>query len=414
MYDLAKELFPICRSLTGEGVRETLRIIQREIPISVHSVPSGTQAFDWTVPQEWNIEDAWLEAPDGHRFAEFKKHNLHVMGYSEPVDCRIPLQTLQSHLHSLPNMPDAIPYRTSYYNRNWGFCLTHRERETLADGIYAAVIKSSLKPGKLNYAELIIPGETEKEVFLSTYICHPSMANDQLSGPVVMVELVKWLLSQSRHYTYRIVFVPETIGSIVYASRNLEALKANVIAGFNIACLGNDGYSMVHSRARHTLADSIAKHVLEHHIGHYTEMDWLDRGGDERQYCAPGINLPFVALWRNVNYPEYHTSLDNLDYIKEERLKESFTWVRLCLECLEMHHLYDSKILCEPQMGKRGLYRAIGTEALDDAIRTRMNILSYCDGRSSLGIAHMINRPMWEINPYLKELEMAGLIERRP
>lgn len=412
MYDLAKELFPICRSLTGKGVRDTLSIIQREIPISIHSVPSGTRAFDWTVPDEWNIEDGWLEDPNGRRFAEFRRHNLHLMGYSQPIDSVLPLEKLQAHLHSLPNQPDAIPYRTSYYNRNWGFCLTHRERLALLEGTYRAVIKSSLEPGQLNYAELIIPGQVDKEVFLSTYICHPSMANDQLSGPVVMVDLVKWLMSAPRHYTYRIVFAPETIGSIVYLSRNLDALKANVIAGFNIACLGNDGYSMIRSRGGDTLADRVAKYVLQYIAPGHKDFSFLDRGGDERQYCSPGVDLPFVALWRNVFYPEYHTSLDDLSYIKEERLKESLEWIRLNIETLEANHRFQTTVLCEPQLGKRGLYRSIGTEALDDTILARRDVLAYCDGRTALELAETIRRPLWKLTPYFKELETAGLIER--
>ncbi len=411
MYELAKKLFPICRSITGQGVRDTLATLAEHIPLKVHAVPSGTAAFDWTVPPEWNIEDGWLEAPDGRKFAEFKRHNLHIVGYSEPIDAQVSFGELQGHLHSLPNLPDAIPYRTSYYNRNWGFCIRHRERETLCDGVYHAVIKSSLTNGVLNYGELIIPGQSSAEVFLSTYICHPSMANDELSGPVVMTFLAKWLMSEPRFYTYRIVFAPETIGSIVYLSRNLEVLKRNVIAGFNIACLGNNGYQMICSRNGNTLADDIAKHVLSH-IAHNAKIQgFMDRGGDERQYCAPGIDLPFVALWRSVNYPEYHTSLDDLSYITEANLKQSLKWMQRNVEALELNKHYQATTLCEPQMGKRGLYRGIGTESLDKAARTRMDILAYADGRSALGIANKIQRPIWELKPYLKELEAAGLIE---
>ena len=411
MWKLAKELFPICRSITGQGLRDTLIILAKHIPLEIYLIPSGTQAFDWVVPSEWNIRGGWLKDPLGQTVCDFRNHNLHIVGYSEPINRTITLDALQPHLHSLPDQPNAIPYRTSYYNRNWGFCLTHRARQNLAPGVYHAYIDSTLAPGTLDYGELIIEGESIKEIFLSTYICHPSMANDQLSGPVVMVELAKWLMSQPRYYTYRIVFAPETIGSIVYLSRNLEVLRSNVIAAFNIACMGNVGYQMISSRGGNTLADRIARHVLKHYAANYKEQSFLDRGGDERQYCSPGVDLPMVALWKNVNYPEYHTSLDDLSYISELNLELGLEWVKRIVRALEANRNYRAVTPCEPQMGKRGLYRGLGTASLDDAARTRMNILAYCDGRSALEIAEVINRPLWDLVPFFKELETAGLID---
>ena len=419
MHGWLRDLFPICRSITGPGVRETLLYLQTLLPgLKTLSVPSGTQALDWTVPDEWSIRDAWVEHESGKRVVDFKDHNLRVVGYSEPVDRSIDLDELQKHLYSLPDQPDAIPYVTSYYRRHWGFCLTQRERDALLPGNYRVHIDSTLAPGELNYGELILPGQERQEVLLSTYVCHPSMANNELSGPVVTAALAQWLMSlPNRRYTYRIVFIPETIGAIVYLSRNLAALKENVVAGFVLTCLGDEhAYSFVASRLDGTLADRAARHVLRHLAPDHIEYNFLDRGSDERQYCSPGIDLPVCAIMRSKYgaFPEYHTSLDNPDFVTPRGLGGGLEAVRRCLETLEGNYYYRATILGEPQMSKRNLYPSVSRSGnYDEKTRLMKDVLAYCDGAHDvIALAERLGHPAWDVIETCRQLEDAGLVSR--
>jgi aminopeptidase-like protein len=417
IYQLCVELFPICRSITGHGVRETLAIIKRHLPeLTINEVPTGTQAFDWTVPNEWNINEAYIIDPNGQRIIDFKDNNLHVVGYSTAINKSISLDELQAHLYSLPEQPDAIPYITSYYQERWGFCLTHEQRETLKPGNYQVFIDSSHKKGSLTYGELILPGQTSEEIFLSTYICHPSMANNELSGPTVTTYLAKWLLRQkNRRYSYRIIFIPETIGSIVYLSRNLDAMKEKVVAGFNINCIGDDrAYSYLASRYGNTLADQVARHVLKHLHPNFIAYSYLDRASDERQYCSPGVDLPVATIMRTKygSYPEYHTSLDNLDLITPSGLNGGYEVLEYCLKCLERNETLKTTILCEPQLGKRGLYPTLSTKNSKQIVRDMMDLIAYCDGTHDLlTIAEIIDVPMWNIIGIVDQLKYHQILK---
>jgi aminopeptidase-like protein len=418
MHELAAELWPIARSITGSGVRETLEILRREVPeLTIQSIPSGTKCFDWTVPEEWSISEAFIEDESGSRLVDFQHNNLHVVGYSVPVDEWLDLEELQKHIHSLPEQPNAIPYITSYYARRWGFCMTHAQRQTLRPGKYRAVIRSELKAGVLNYGEVLIPGESDKEILLSTYICHPSMANNELSGPVVTTALAAWLNRlEHRIYTYRILYIPETIGSIVYLSLNLQKLKSKTVAGYVLTCIGDDrSYSFLPSRAGDSLADVVARHVLQHFAPGYKKYSFLDRGSDERQYCSPGVDLPIASVMRTKygEFPEYHTSLDDLNLVTPTGLDGGFRVYKRILECLEANCYPKVTVCCEPQLGKRGLYPNLSTKGSAAEVRSMMNLIAYSDGSSSLlQIAEQIGEPMWELLPIVDRLVQHSLVKR--
>ena len=413
--DFAKVIFPINRSLTGEGVRETFRHIKEHLPgLTVHAVPSGTEAFDWVVPNEWEITEAYIEDSSGKRLVDFANNNLHVVGYSTAVDVSLSLDELQEHLHSLPDKPEAIPYVTSYYSDRWGFCLTHLQRMALVPDTYRAVIRSRKFQGVMNYAELIIPGESSKEVFLSTYICHPSMANNEVSGPSVLTFVAKWLQSAPRHFTYRLVFLPETIGAIYYLSQHLEHLRQHVHVGFNISCVGDDrNYSFVSSRKGQTLADRIASHILPILSPSFVRHSFLERASDERQYGSPLVDLPLVSLSRTKYgcYDEYHTSLDNFDVVTSTGLEGGFNMITSCIQTAESNRTYIARFPCEPQLGKRGLYPTLGGGKVSASVDVLLNVLSYCDGETDLlTLAEICGLSIFDVADAAKTLEEHGLI----
>lgn len=419
MYERAQELFPINRSLTGSGVRETLNYIKNILPeLVIHQVPSGTQAFDWTVPKEWSIEDAYILDPKGNKICDFQKSNLHLMGYSTHVNRVMPLDELQKHLYSIPSLPDAIPYVTSYYKENWGFCLPHTLRQSLHEGDYKVVIKSSLFDGFLNYGEVIIPGKSEKEVLLSTYVCHPSMANNELSGPVVSTALAEAIKGMdNREYTYRILFLPETIGSIVYINQHLERLKKHLHAGFIVTCVGDErDYSYLSSRQEDSLADKVAMHTLKHHTDKYTKYSFLDRGSDERQFCSPGVDLPVCSIMRSKygTFPEYHTSLDDLSLITPLGLNGAYDALLTAIKVIEYNWVYKVNTPCEPQLGKRGLYPNTSDMQQDYSdVRRMTNFLAYADGtRDLIDISEKINESALSLIPIVNVLISNGLVER--
>jgi aminopeptidase-like protein len=363
MYRVITELYPICRSITGNGVRETLRIIGTYIPVEVHNVPTGTQVFDWTVPREWNIKDAYVRNSRGERVIDFRKSNLHVLNYSVPIKTRMSLAELRPHLFSLPDHPDWIPYRTSYYNENWGFCLSQKQLMELKDEDYDVCIHSSLEPGFLTYGEYFLPGQSSDEVLISCHICHPSLANDNLSGIALALFLAKHLSGMRHRYSYRFLFIPGTIGSITWLSLN-ETATSRIKHGLVLASVGaGDRFTYKKSRRGDTQIDRATLNGLRDFGKSYDILDFSPYGYDERQFCSPGFNLPVGCLMRTPNghFPEYHTSADNLDFVQPSILAESFTVTLEIVSLLEGNAIYTNQNpKCEPQLGKRGLYRKIG------------------------------------------------------
>jgi len=395
-YNIAKtKLFPITRSLTGDGVKKTLNIIQKELPkLKIKKFKSGTKVFDWNIPEEWNVTDAYVIDKYNNRIIDFKKNNLHLVGYSIPIKKNITKKELFKNLYFLKNQPKAIPYITSYYKRRWGFCISYNEYKILdkrysLNDKFKVVINSNLnKKGNLNYGELILKGKSKKEILISTYICHPSMANNELSGPIVSMGLINYFKNKKLNKTLRFVFIPETIGSISYLSKNLKYLKENVIGGYNLSCIGDERqHSCMFSKYQNSPSDeAVIEAYKSLRIKNYKIYSFLKRGSDERQYNSPGIDLKISSIFRTKygEYPEYHTSLDNFNLVTLKGCVGGFNVARKSIEIL-LERIYPKcKIMCEPQMGKRGLYPTLSTKNENKLTRSYMDFLQYADGTNSL------------------------------
>ncbi len=419
MHAMVRRLYPICRSITGDGVRETLRILSEIHPVVVTEVATGTPAFDWEAPQEWVIRDAWIAGPDGKRVVDFRAHNLHVVNYSVPVRGRFTLDELRPHLFSMPDRPDLIPYRTSYYAPTWGFCLPHTLLEALPDQIYDVVIDSELKDGSLTLGEIVIPGETAEEILISTHTCHPSLANDNLSGLVVSLHLAAAIAAAPRRYTYRFLYGPGTIGSILWLALNEEKTR-NVRHGLVLTGMG-DGGPLTYKRSRlgDKTIDRAAQHVLET-LGEPVDfMDYYPYGYDERQFCSPGFDLPVGRLSRTPHgeYPEYHTSGDNPDFVQPDAMARSFEAALAILDVLERDRVVVSaNPKGEPRLGKRGLYRQVAGQANAKPDELALLwILAYADGRHSLlDIAVCAKTPFARIDAAARVLEHHRLVTPTP
>jgi aminopeptidase-like protein len=417
MHALVTELYPICRSITGNGVRQTLEILDRRLPLEIHEVPSGTSVFDWTVPREWNIRDAYVKNVDGQRIIDFRRSNLHVVSYSVPVRARMMLNDLRPHLFTRPDWPEVIPYRTSYYNEAWGFCLSQRQLEQLSEGEYEVVIDSSLEPGSLTYGEYCLPGASDEEVLFSCHVCHPSLANDNLSAIAVAVALAGTLAAwPSRRYSYRFLFIPGTIGSITWLARN-EQYVSRVKHGLILAGLGGGkGFTYKKSRRGDAEVDRAVAHVLTHASPSSAVTEFSPYGYDERQFCSPGFNLPVGCLMRTPHgqYREYHTSADNLDFVAPAALAEALDVCRRIVDVLEHNARYvNLSPKCEPQLGRRGLYRSLGGQ-LDAASRElgMLWVLNLSDGgRSLLDIAERSGLPFQALQKVADALISHGLLK---
>lgn len=421
MYSLASKLWHFPRSITGDGVRSTISEISAAVGgLVVHEVASGTKVGDWEVPLEWNLRSARLVAPDGSTVCDTRDNNLHILGYSIPFSGLVSLAELESHLYSLPEHPSAIPYVTSYYEPRWGFCLSHEVRKNLQPGDYLVEIDTTLEPGSLTYADLLLPGQLQDEVLISTYICHPNLANNELSGPVVVAELIKYLTSLvERRYSYRFVFAPETIGAIVYLHKHLDHLKKYVKAGFVVTCVGdNRTHSLLPTREGTHEVDRIARHVLRFLEPNFAEYSWTDRGSDERQYSAPAVGLPMVSMMRSKywEYPEYHTSLDDLGrVVSPEGLAGGFEAIRQAIDILERNSVPLTSVIGEPMLGKRGLYATLGAGRYSTTPQSLLDVWSYCDGtRNVLEIADVLKKPFNEVSEIIETLEQHALIQISP
>lgn len=422
MYKLACDLYPIYRSITGSGVRETFDMIDHyvgtEWSLNRYEVPTGKKVFDWVIPREWKINAAYIEDKTGKRVIDFKENSLHVLGYSTPIDKWVTKEELKNYIFTQPNQPDVIPYVTSYYRERTGFCMSENQWNSLQDGEYHIKIDSELFDGSLTYADLIIPGESDKEIVFSTYSCHPSMANDNCSGLVLSAQLIKYIASLSkRYYTYRFIFIPETIGSITYLSENdrYKYMRKHFKAGFTFSCVGDDReYSIIHSKSCNSLSDRVLQNVFREKPVIVKEYSFLERGSDERQYNSPMIGMDFVGFCRSKynTFSEYHTSLDDLTFISQEGFQGSFDVFKEVVNALENNFFYKTIIPCEPQLGKRGLYPTVSQKGTySRTVRSMTDFIAYADGDKDLiEISDAINSPVNELIPIIQKLLEENII----
>jgi aminopeptidase-like protein len=418
LYRFAEDLYPYCRSITGKGVRHTLAAIRKRIPLQSVEVPTGTPVFDWTVPKEWNIRDGFIKRPGGSRIVDFQACNLHVLNYSTPVHATMPLSELKPHLFTLPANPDWIPYRTSYYKEDWGFCLSHNQMLALEDGDYEVCIDSTLQDGSLTYGECYVPGRSTDEVLISCHVCHPSLANDNLSGLTVSTFLAEYLLRRELRYSYRFLFIPGTIGAITWLARNRES-AARIRHGLVLTCIGDSGgFHYKKSRRGNAEIDRAVAAALSHQSESSEILEFSPYGYDERQYCSPGFNLPVGCLMRSVwgSFPEYHTSADNLDFIRPLQLAGSLRVCAAILDVLENNRRYcNQNPYCEPQLGRRNLYRSTGGDTIGDEISARLWVLNLSDGEHSLlDIAERSGLPFPAVCDAADLLTQSGLLSVVP
>jgi aminopeptidase-like protein len=417
MYALVEQLYPICRSITGDGLRKTLEILSSQIPLKLHEVPTGTEVLDWTVPKEWNIRDAWIADASGKRVIDFRACNLHVVNYSVPVRTRLSLDALHPHLHTLPDRPDLVPYRTSYYEETWGFCLSQRQLDAMAPGEYEVCIDSTLQPGSLTYGELVLPGATADEILISTHVCHPSLCDDNLSGVAVAVYLARALAARpERRHTMRFLFAPGTIGAITWLARNKQN-ASRVRHGLTMTCLG-DAHPFTYKRtvAGNSQIDRATTHVLKTSGLPHAIIDFFPYGYDERQYNSPGFRIPVGSLMRGRHgqFPEYHTSGDNLDFISPQRMAESLRICRDVVDVLERDVTYQNLFPHgEPQLGRRGLYGAMGGTSIPDLQLALLWVLNLSDGQQSLlDIAERAGAPFTAVGAAADLLLEHGLLAK--
>ena len=416
MIKWAKDLFPLCRSLTGDGTRKTLRYFQNiNKEFKILQFKSEKKIFDWKIPLEWNIKDAYIQHSSKKKFAEFKKNNLHIIGYSTPVNKIIRKEELLKRIYTQKNQPNSIPYVTSYYKKNWGFCMTENTKKKLPSGNYKVFINSTLKKGTMEIIHARIPGKSKKEIFFSSYVCHPSMVNNELSGPVLLNAIMQYQKKRypKPSYSYRFVLLPETIGSIAYLSKFKNTMKKNVVCGFNLSCVGDDrAYSLIHSPSEKTLADQALKAALigKKNVKYYS---FLERGSDERQYCSPKINLPLSGFSRSKNYPEYHTDKDDFKVVTEKGLQGSFEVIKSIIDAFELGAFPKNQIYCEPNLGKRNLYPTTSQKgSYTKEIQLRSNIIAYADGKRSIfEISNLLNVNLKEVYNEYKILKKKKLFQ---